>query len=62
MKHFYHFYVEVNNMENIDLALDVEQIREIDQLWKQILANVKHELPEDYIDALTDKIYDEFFS
>ena len=62
MKHFYHFYVAINNVEDIDLAVDLDEIREIDEQWGKILARVKEEVPADLIDQMTDEIFDRFFS
>ena len=61
MKQFYHFYVEVNNVENTHLAVDMDEIKKIDEHWTKILEEAKVELPQDYIDALTDQIYKQLF-
>ncbi len=61
MKHFYHFYVEFNNIENRDLALELDEIRIIDEQWHKLLEKTKLSVPQEFIDAMTDKIYKQLF-
>ncbi len=61
MKQFYHFYVVLNNVENIDLSLDLEDILRIDEQWRQLLNKAKVELPQRFIDKMADEIYSRLF-
>ena len=61
MKQFYHFYVEVNNVENIELALDLDEISRIDEQWHQLLSEAKVELPQQFIDKMAEEIYSRLF-
>ena len=61
MKQFYHFYVEINNVENIELALDLDEISRIDEQWHKLLSKAKVELPQQFIDKMTEEIYSRLF-
>ncbi len=56
MKQFYHFYVALNNMEDIDRITDVDDIGKIDRLWARLLKEARVELSEDEISELAAKI------
>ncbi len=56
MKQFYHFYVALNNMEDIDQITDVDDIGKIDRLWARLLKEARVELSEDEISELAGKI------
>ena len=61
MKHLYNFYIELNNIENIDFIIDLEQLFEIDKELEDFLNIIKQDINEDFIDEMTDKIYEHFF-
>lgn len=41
MEQLYHFYVEINNLENKKLKLSSEQIRLLDKIWQKILRKIE---------------------
>ena len=56
MKQFYHFYIALNNVENISYITDTKQIEKTDKTWGLILEKTRVKPPEKLLERIAKKI------
>jgi len=56
MEQFYHFYIALNNVENIDFVADAKQLEKADKTLEKILEQAKVNPPRQVLEQIFFKL------